>query len=141
VTDGVVLDTHVWYWFVAGRTNRLARPVVRRIERAVSGAHAFVSAMSAWELGMLVAKGRLTLSMDVADWIDASREPPGIRVADVTTEIAVDGARLLAFPTGDPADRIIVATARSMGAALITCDERILDYGATQVVKLVDGRR
>lgn len=137
----LVLDTHVWYWFVSGRADRLARSMPRRIERAVAAGRAFVSAISAWELGMLIAKGRLTLSMDVADWIDASREPPGIRVADVTPEIAIDGSRLPGFAHGDPADRIIVATTRSLGAALVTCDERILEYGDADVVRLVDGRR
>lgn len=137
----LVLDTHVWYWFVSGRADRLARSIPRRIERAVSAGRAFVSAISAWELGMLVTKGRLTLSMDVGDWVDASREPPGIRVADVTAEIALDGSRLPAFSQGDPADRIIVATARSLSATLVTCDDRILDYSEARAVKLLDGRR
>ena len=141
VGELLVLDTHVWYWFVSGRTDKLARTIPRRVERAVSAGRAFVSAMSAWELGMLVTKGRLTLSMDVGDWIDASREPPGIRVTDVTVEIALDGSRLPAFSQGDPADRIIVATARSLSATLVTCDDRILDYREAKAVKLLDGRR
>jgi PIN domain nuclease of toxin-antitoxin system len=141
VSELLLLDTHVWYWFVAGRADRLARALPRRIERAVADGRAFVSAMSAWELGMLVTKGRLTLSMDVGDWIDASREAPGIRVTDITAEIALDGSRLPAFTQGDAADRLIVATARSLGAALVTCDERILDQGLAKTVKLLDGRR
>ena len=141
VGELLVLDTHVWYWFVTGQANRMARSIPRRIERAVSAGRAFVSAMSAWEVGMLVTKGRLTLSMDVGDWIDASREPPGIRVTDVTAEIALDGSRLPAFSQGDPADRIIVATARSLGATLVTCDARILNYRDAKAVRVLDGRR
>jgi PIN domain nuclease of toxin-antitoxin system len=96
--------------------------------------------MSAWELAMLVDKGRLTLATDVGDWIDASREPPGVRIVDVTPDIAVDGAKLPGFLHGDPSDRIIVATARSLGATMLTCDDRIVRYGASGNLRVIDGR-
>ena len=89
---------------------------------------------------MLVAKRRLVLATDVADWIDATREPPGVRIADVTAEIAVDGTRLPGVFHGDPADRLIVATARSLGATLVTCDERILAYAEDGDLRVADGR-
>ena len=141
MTDSLLLDTHVWYWFAEGRADRLARSVPRRIERAVADGRAFVSAMSAWELGMLVAKRRLLLATDVADWIDASREPPGVRIAEVTAEIAVDSTKLPGTLHYDPADRLIVATARSLGATLLTCDERIVAYGEDGNVRVLDARK
>src|SRR5262245_48195616 len=128
VAEQLLLDTHVWYWFAEGKKDRLARSVPGKIERAVGTGDAFISAISAWELGMLVSKRRLVLATDVANWIDATREPPGVQVADVTAEIALDASRLTGPFHGDPADRLIVATARSLGAALVTCDERILAY-------------
>lgn len=89
---------------------------------------------------MLVDKGRMAFATDVADWIDASREPPGVRLVDVTTEIAVDAARLPGFLHGDPSDRIIVATARSLGATVVTCDERIVSYRDRGNVRVLDAR-
>lgn len=140
MAEPLLLDTHVWYWFAEGKGDRLARSLPRRIERAVAEGRAFVSSISAWELGMLVAKRRLVLATDVADWIVATREPPGVLVADVTTEIAIDGSRLPGKFHGDPADRLIVATARSLGATLLTCDERVLAYAAEGDVRVADGR-
>lgn len=140
MAESFVLDTHVWYWFVEGKSTRLGRRVPRTVERAVNDGRAFVSAMSAWELAMLVDKGRLTFATDVGDWIDASREPPGVRLVDVTPDIAVDGARLPGFLHGDPSDRIIVATARALGATMLTCDERIVSYSAKGGVRVLDGR-
>lgn len=141
MADPLVLDTHVWYWFAEGKGDRLGRALPRRIERAVADGRAFVSAISAWELGMLVAKRRLVLATDVAHWIATAREPPGVRLADVTVEVALDGSRLPGEFHGDPADRLIVATARSLGAALLTCDERILAYGENGGVRVVDAGR
>ena len=90
---------------------------------------------------MLVAKRRLLLATDVADWIDASREPPGVRIAEVTAEIAVDSTKLPGTLHYDPADRLIVATARSLGATLLTCDERIVAYGEDGNVRVLDARK
>lgn len=109
-------------------------------ERAVKNGRAFVSAMSAWELAMLASRGRLALGTSVNDWIDASREPPGVRFVDVPPDMAVDGAFLPAFPHGDPADRIIVAAARSLGATLVTCDARLIAYGDEGYVRVFDAR-
>lgn len=139
MAEPLLLDTHIWYWFVEGKGDRMSRAVPRTVERAVKEGRAFVSAMSAWELAMLVAKRRLVLATNVADWIGASREPPGMRVADLTVDIAVDSTKLPGIP-GDPADRIIVATARSLGATFVTCDARLLAYGKEGNVRVMDAR-
>jgi PIN domain nuclease of toxin-antitoxin system len=138
VPDVLVLDTHVWFWFVVGHGVRLGRRVPKLIERAGNEGRAFVSAISAWELAMLADRGRVRLATDVGELINVSREPPGIRIVDVTPEIAVDGGRLPGFPHGDPADRIIVATARALAATMLTCDDRILSYGAAGNLKVLD---
>lgn len=140
MAEPLLLDTHVWYWLAEGKVNRVSRTLPRMVERAVKNGRAFVSAMSAWELAMLVHKGRLVLATGIVDWIGASREPPGVRIVDVTAAIAVDGASLPGVLHGDPADRIIVATARSLGATIVTCDERIVTYGDDGNVRVIDGR-
>ena len=139
-TAALLLDTHVWVWFVTGDADRLARRVVSRIERAVRDGRCLVSVMSVWEIAMLEAKGRLRLGGAVDAWVAASRRPPGVTIVELTPEIAIESTRLPGEIHGDPADRMLVATARIAGAVLVTCDERILAYGETGHVRVVDAR-
>lgn len=137
----LLLDTHVWVWFVTGDAARLATAVVSRVERAVRDGQCLVSVISVWELAMLAAKGRVHLGGTVDAWVAASRRPPGVTIVELTPEIAIESTRLPGDVHGDPADRMLVATARSMGAVLVTCDERILDYAASGHLRTVDARR
>lgn len=121
----VLLDTHTLVWLVHG-DEQLSLGARRRIESAAS---IWVSAISAWEIGMLVAKGRLQLSRDVKEWIDEVLALPGVHLAPVGVEVAVASTRLPGAFHGDPADRIIVATARHLGATLVTADDKILAWG------------
>jgi len=88
---------------------------------------------------MLESRGRLRLSSDCLAWIRTALSAPGIRLMPLTPEIAVASARLPAAFHGDPADRILVATARDHGLTLVTKDERIRAYGAAGYVDVLDG--
>ena len=125
----VLLDTHVLVWLVVGDA-RLGLPARRLIDRAAADAQVWVSAITLWEIGMLVAKGRLTLARDVGQWMQDVLALPGIRLAPLEPEIAVAATRLPGELHGDPADRMLAATARHLGAVLITADERLLGYAA-----------
>lgn len=113
-----VLDTHVWVWSAAGdaRADRL---------RVFSGT-AVVSAISQWEISMLAMKGWLVLKPDEETWFSANLAPP-VSLAPLSAEICRTSCRLADFH-GDPADRIIVATAITMGIPLITADEKMLRW-------------
>lgn len=113
-----VFDTHVWVWAAAGdaRAEKL---------RKFSGT-AVVSAISQWEVSMLAMKGRLTLHPDEESWFSSNLAPP-VSLAPLSAEICLTSCRLPDFH-GDPADRIIVATAMTMGIPLITADEGILRW-------------
>lgn len=117
-----VFDTHVWIWSAAGdsRTEKL---------RDFSGT-AIVSAISPWEVSMLAMKGRLSLLPDEETWFSENLESP-VSLAPLTAEISLASCRLVDFP-GDPADRIIVATAATLGIPLITADEKIIRWNDTQ---------
>ncbi|MEO8617354.1 MAG: type II toxin-antitoxin system VapC family toxin [Luteolibacter sp.] len=117
-----VFDTHVWVWSAAGdpRAEKL---------RDFSGT-AIISAISQWEVSMLAMKGRLSLMPDEASWFTANLEPP-VLLAPLTAEISLTGCRLPDFH-GDPADRIIVATAITLGIPLITANEKIIHWNETQ---------
>ena len=124
-----VFDTHVWVWSAAGdpRAEKL---------RGFAGT-AMVSAISQWEVSMLAMKGRLSLKPDEQSWFSANLEPP-VSLAPLTAEISMASCRLADFH-GDPADRIIVATALTLGLPLITADEKILQWNEAQRVLQVIG--
>ena len=133
-TTAVVLDTHALVWLVQG-SQRIGPRSRALIEAAANADAAFVAAISTWEIAMLVAKGRLALDRDVGEWLTAALGLPGLRLASLDPQVAVDSTRLPGAVQGDPADRLIVATARRHTATLITDDRLILDYSATGHVK------
>jgi len=88
-----------------------------------------VSIISVWEIGMLEAKNRLALEMNCAEWISQALATPGLSLVPLTPEIAIESSRLPGIMHADPADCILIATARIIGARLLTKDERLLEYG------------
>lgn len=84
---------------------------------------------------MLVSKRRLTLVREVGDWLRIAIALPGVRLAPLSVEVSVASTRLPGAFRSDPADRIIVATARHLGARLVTEDKLILDYSKAGHVK------
>jgi PIN domain nuclease of toxin-antitoxin system len=87
-----------------------------------------VSAITPWEIGLLVGKGRLKLGADVMEWIRAALAKPGVRLVPLEPEIAVASTRLPFEMHADSADRILVATARHLGATLVTADDALLQF-------------
>jgi PIN domain nuclease of toxin-antitoxin system len=139
-TGPFVLDTHVWIWLMEGLKSELSDATVRVIEEAGSRSELALAAISVWELGMLEARGRITLSRSIDEWVRAALTAPGLRLVDLTPEVAVESTRLPGDPHGDPADRMIIATTRVLGGTLITCDEQILAYGEGGHLSVRDGR-
>lgn len=129
----IVLDTHAWVWWV-NSPKLLSGPALRAVESAAKHHELFVSTISAWELAMLVEKGRLELTVDVRDWIARCEALPFLSFVPLSAAIAVESVRLRDFPNQDPADRIISATAMSLGARLVTKDSRLLHYGKLKTV-------
>ncbi|MBI5416996.1 type II toxin-antitoxin system VapC family toxin [Candidatus Poribacteria bacterium] len=122
-----ILDTHVWIWWLSN-PEKLSRKAREIIEKAISKERLYVSSMSVWETTMLVHMGRLELYMDVKDWIFNAESLPYFNFIPVNNNIAIKSVRLPDFNYKDPVDRIIVATAMTIDATLITRDEKILDY-------------
>lgn len=133
----LLLDTHVWIWIMDGARRELAPAAVQAIEDAALRGAVLVSTISAWEVAMLQAKGRLRLSMDVREWVQRGLSAPGLRLAELSVDVAVDSARLTEVH-GDPADRILIATARRTGAMLVTRDRRILAHGQEGLLGVLD---
>ena len=130
----IVLDTHTLIWWVSG--SRKLPPVTKQLldaETDPSG-EVHVSAISAWEIAMLVRAGRLELTLDVSDWIAKCEAAPFIRFVPVDNRIALRSVELPSFPHSDPADRIIVATALTLGASLVTSDKRLANYDPIKTI-------
>ncbi|MEQ1862463.1 MAG: type II toxin-antitoxin system VapC family toxin [Chthoniobacteraceae bacterium] len=122
----IVVDTHVWVWWVHGDPTLSAanRALLDSAEETGIG----VSAISCWEVAKLVERGRLTLPCPVFDWLQQALAYPGVRLIDLSPRICVESTRLPGEFHRDPADQIIVATARVLNAPLVTVDGKILAY-------------
>ena len=134
----LILDTHVWLWAVEGEADRLSRSAVAAIEAASVGGGIRIAAISVWEVAMLEARRRISLSRPVLEWVRAALHAPGTRLIDLEPAIAIESARLPGSPVGDPADRMLIASARFTGARLATCDRAILEYGGSGHLDVLD---
>lgn len=132
-----LLDTHAWIWIQHAGQGELSRESIRAIEDGARRGTLLLSVISVWEISMLVAKGRITLGMPLMDWTREALRTPGLSLVPLTPEIAVESTRLPGDFHGDPADRIIVATARETGAAIVTRDRHILTYGKRALVRTI----
>jgi len=129
----IVLDTHVWVLFVSN-PELLSKRAKRSLDAAMEEKGILISSISAWEVALLVAKKRLRLTLGVTDWIAKSEALPFITFIPVDNSIAIKSVNLPQHLHSDPADRIIIATAISMGAHLLTKDEKILKYPHVQTI-------
>ena len=120
-----LLDTHALIWWVDG-SKKLARDQARAIERAANTGSLFVSEISFWEIAMLVEARKVTFREPIDEWLERAAAAPAVQRIGVTPMIAREVASLSTTRSWDPADRIIVATARVLGAALVTSDSRII---------------
>lgn len=122
-----VLDTHAWLWWMDGDA-RLSKKAHAAILNAQRDASLWVPMMAIWELAKKIEKGKLVLDRPLDEWLDVATGHPGVRLAEITPPVLVESCRLPQPFHGDPADLIIVATARQMGATLVTRDSRIREY-------------
>ena len=127
-----LLDTHAWVWWVTS-DRRLSAPARRAIEQARTTDDLWLSLISIWEVAKKVEKGQLVLDRPVEDWLDQATSRPGLQLADLTRPILVESCRLPPPFHGDPADQIIVATARTRDATIVTKDAQIRGYGHVRI--------
>ena len=121
-----LLDTHVLIWWLNDRT-RLSQRQRDVVEAATGDAPVHVSDISLWEVVMLQSLGRIRLALPLREWLDKAVAPPLVRRQGISPAVAAEVASLPDSFHRDPADRILVATARVLGATLLTQDRRILD--------------
>lgn len=128
----ILLDTHAWIWFVSN-PEILSNRARNRIEASVKE-KIYISSISTWEVALLVQRKRLVLKMEAGDWIRKSEELPFFAFIPVDNAIALRSVQLPPPFHKDPADRIIVATALTIGATIVTKDEKLLKYRHVKTV-------
>jgi len=124
----LLLDTHVLTRYVFEEFKARQRALVDEIDRAREEGGLRVCAITIWEVGMLESKGRIQLDMDCLEWVREALRRSGAVVVPMSPEIAVASTRLPGEFRGDPADRIILATARHFQARLVTADQNMKAY-------------
>ena len=134
--SALLVDTHVFVWLLT-KSRRLGPDAREEIRKAASLNALHVSAITPWEIAMLTSKGKLVLERDVGEWLDMALALPGFMLEPLSPAISVASTRLPGEINSDPADRIIVATARSLGLPLVTADENLMDYSAQGYVKTI----
>jgi len=123
-----LLDTHAWVWWVT-EDRRLSRPARRQIDKAAANNALWLSLISIWEVAKKVEKGQLMLDRPIDDWLDLATDRVGLHIAELSRSVLAQSCRLPPPFHGDPADQIIVATARDRDAVVVTKDRQIHQYG------------
>ena len=136
----IVLDTHVLVWAIAD-DKRLGKATRNLIKQTAQTDRVAVSAITPWEIALLVEKGRLRLGHDVRFWIDVALALPGIHLVPIEPMIVVDSVSLPGEFHADPADRFLVSTARILNVPLVTADGAILSYAAAGHVLALDATK
>lgn len=138
--SSLLLDTHVLIWLVEGEQS-LGQRARLAVDEQAKRESVWVSAITPREIGLLINKKRLRLGLDALTWVTKAIHLPGVRLADLAPEIAVGSTQLPFEIHPDPADRILVATARYLGATLVTADQRLLELAAKGNFKAMDATR
>ena len=124
-----LLDTCAMIWVAEGAPLREeARALLEKAE--TGGGEIWVSPISAWEIGLLMARGRIVSTRSPSAWFAEFTAHPSVALAPMPPEVLIASSWLPGAPPPDPADRIIIATARQYGLSIMTRDARILDYAA-----------
>ena len=122
----ILLDTHVLIWWANGEHERLSAAAIAAIEAEEQ--QRLVSAISCWEVAMLVERGRLGLNVDIERWLNLVASVPRLQLLPLSPAVAVASTRLPGTFHADPADRFLVAQARHLNIALVTADSKIKAY-------------
>lgn len=136
----ILLDTQALVWFAQG-DERLGTAAREIVATSLAAGKAAVSPISFWEVAMLVSKGYLDLGRPPSAWAQEICGRGKIIIAPLSPEIAIDAGSLPGDIHGDPADRIIVATARGLACPLLTSDRKIRAYADAGHVAATDARR
>ena len=136
----IVIDTHALVWMIEGEP-QLGERARALIEDELDADGVVIAPITVWEAAMLVDKNRLALSKPVGLWFSEVLAVPGFRLGELTVAIGVDAGTLPSDIHGDPADRLIIATARALSCPVLTSDGKVLDYAQGGHVEAIMAHR
>ena len=137
MADAFLLDTCAAIWIV--NRDPLREPGASVLEQAdAPGGRLFVSPITAWEVALLAAKERLGLAINPETWFDGLLDRAGMSLAGMPPSVLIASASLPGAPPRDPADSILLATARAYGHTLVTRDRALLAYGAAGHARVLE---
>lgn len=130
----LTLDTHILLWYLEGI--ELNERQVASIESARKKNKLYISAISIWEISLLANRGRIAFAIDMKEWVSQVMNIPGLNMIELSPDVLIESTILPTYMHKDPADRMIIASARSMNSYLMTKDEKIIEYGNNGYVKI-----
>jgi PIN domain nuclease of toxin-antitoxin system len=136
--SALLLDTHIWLWYAEGNAAQLTAAGVKKLDQARQAGGLRISPISVWEIGVQHAKGRIQLSAPLRDWVRDALAPVGVTLLPLDAESAAESTLLPGELHGDPADRFLVAAARTGGLILATRDKAIIAYGNAGHVRVLE---
>lgn len=122
----ILLDTCAMIFIAEGQP--ISQGAKDALARALDAGDLLVSPISAWEVGLLVARGRVALPLEPLAWFRNFVDQPGVALADMPPAVLMASSFLPGTPPSDPADRIVAASARAFGLRVMTRDRKLLDY-------------
>lgn len=129
----LLLDTHVWFWWVQDPI-RIPTKTLHRLEMEEQNGSLLVSAVSIWEIALKTSVGKLELPLDVRSWISAAQSYPAIRILPLSADVALESTLLPGTFHNDPADRFLVALSRAKNVPLVTADWKIRNYQYVETI-------
>jgi len=132
--EKLVMDTHILIWYLEGI--ELSQQQVQIIESQRNLNQLYISAISIWEVSMLINKKKAAISIPINEWLNKVLSIPGLNIIDLSLTILVESCNLPDFDHKDPADRMIIASTREIAGHLLTFDKRILEYANNGYLKL-----
>lgn len=136
INSGLVLDTHVLLWSIL-QPEELSEQIKHKINLAQENSQLFLSSISLWKIAMLNFKKRINVYEPIKDFLNSITNINGLSIKDISPEVAAESVSLMDDFHGDPADRIIVATAKCLGATLLTRDQKILSWAKLGHIKSI----
>ena len=128
------MDTHILIWYLEGI--ELSQQQVQIIESQRNLNQLYISAISIWEVSMLINKKKAAISIPINEWLNKVLSIPGLNIIDLSLTILVESCNLPDFDHKDPADRMIIASTREIDGYLLTFNKRILEYANNGYLKL-----
>ncbi len=138
MTDKIILDTHILIWSLLTPDN-LSEPIKQIISKSQDNNNLFISSISLWEIAMLIERKRINLYERTSNFLNSIANIDGLNLIQINANIATESVALPGNFNSDPADCIIIASAREIAGTLITRDNKIIEWAQQGFIKLLKG--